>query len=184
MTKNTYIILGVMLAIVVLAGIFTYVVIQRDNNSINEETKEIFASETTEGFAYTDIKGNDTSLEQYLGRILVVTSWASWSPFSKDGLTSLDSLASKYSVDEIIFLAVNRKETKEMAERYMNTLPSLDNLLIILDPTDHFYTAVAGYAMPETVIFDTRGDIILHIKGVVKVADIEAELEILLNKDS
>jgi len=181
MSRNTIITLVVICMVVVMAGVFTYTILVK--NSINESTKQIFKAET-EDFAYTDLAGNVVSLEQYLGKILVVTSWASWSPFSKNDLIELNELASGYGHEEIVFIAINRKENKDMAERFMNTLPDLEDLLVILDPTDHFYNAVSGYAMPETVIFDTQGEIMLHIKGVAKVEDIKKELEILVVNES
>jgi len=178
MTKKTTVILILIVVTLLVAAVATYKVVQKNKNTINEETKEIFSSESKD-FTYTDINGNEVSLEQYLGKILVVTSWASWSPFSKNDLVDLDDLASNYSQSEVVFIAINRKETKEMAERYMNTLPDLDNILIVLDPSDHFYTAVSGYAMPETVVFDTKGEVVLHVNGVVKTKDIKDEIEIL-----
>jgi len=181
MSRNAIITLIVICIVMIIAGIFTYSVLQK--NTINENTKEIFKAET-EDFAYTDLAGNTVSLEQYLGKVLVVTSWASWSPFSKNDLTELNELASRYNKEKFVFIAINRKENKEMADRFMKTLPDLGNLLVILDPSDHFYNAVSGYAMPETVVFDTQGEIVLHIKGVAKVDDIKKELEILVANES
>jgi len=33
--------------------------------------------------------------------------------------------------------------------------------------------------MPETVVFDTKGEVVLHVNGVVKTKDIKDEIEIL-----
>jgi len=85
MTKKTTVILILIVVTLLVAAVATYKVVQKNKNTINEETKEIFSSESKD-FTYTDINGNEVSLEQYLGKILVVTSWASWSPFSKNDL--------------------------------------------------------------------------------------------------
>ncbi len=183
MRTNTIVTLVIIVVILLVAGIFTYTTIKNKSPKINEDTKQIFADDSTD-FHYTDINGNEISLEQYLGRVLVVTSWASWSPYSESDLTALNDLSNNYSENEVIFMAINRKETKEMAERFLNTQPEYSNLLLVLDPTDHFYNAVAGYAMPETVIFDQAGEISLHIKGVADTNDIKDQVEILINNET
>ena len=180
MRKSTIFFIFFLLLLLIIAGFFTYNIVKNGKTEVSEETKQIFSDES-EDFYYTDINGNEISLEQYLGRVLVVMSWASWSPYSANDLKQLNELAGNYDESDVIFMAINRKENKEMAERFLNTIPNPDNLLLVLDPTDNFYKAVAGYAMPETVIFDEQGEISLHVKGVADTADIKSNIELILS---
>lgn len=177
--KKTLIALAILL--VIALGITTYIVYQ-NKNAVLEETIEVFSNKPGES-PYSDLLGNPVSLEQYLGKVLVVVSWASWSPFSQNDLTMLVELASEYSRDDVIFMAINRKETKEQAARYVQTIPSLEGLVVVLDPRDAFYSAVGGYAMPEVVIYNKRGEIVQHSRGVAQKSEIKTTLETLLNKE-
>jgi thiol-disulfide isomerase/thioredoxin len=162
--KNKYVIVGVMFGVILVLALVTYFFISSDNDDINVETAGIFTNVEGEE-PYTDLNGNPVSLDEYLGRILVVATWASWSPFSQPDLEMLNNLATEYNKEEVFFLAINRKESKEQAGRFLSTLPELNNIFIAIDPRDHFYTAVGGYAMPEVVIYNKTGDVILHARG-------------------
>jgi len=153
--------LGVLLIVAVVITI--YVSVSR-RATINEQTKSIFTG-VEDTATYTDVNGVELKLEDFLGQVLVVTSWATWSPFTATDLTSLDLLAAGYPVDQVTFMAINRKETKEQAARLLVTLPEFPRLKIIIDTQDHFYRSVVGYAMPETLVFDSTGEIVLHHRG-------------------
>jgi len=182
MKKSNLITLIILGLLVLVAGGSTFWYLYQKNHAVLEETAAIFAN--AEGEApYSDLLGNEVSLEQHLGKILVVVSWASWSPFSQTDLLMLSELASKYPSEDVVFMAINRKETKEQAARYLNTLPELPNLVLVLDPRDHFYGAVSGYAMPEAVIYNRRGEVVEHFRGIAPKAEIENALDSLLTTD-
>ncbi len=174
LNRKQIIFIGALFVCIVLVSLYTYTVVKRSHFGVSEEAKAIFSD--AGGIVYKNITGNTVSLDSYLGKVIVVTSWASWSPFSAADLTALNELAGQ-SGEEVVFLAINRKETKDQALRYLATLPEFPNLVIVLDQDDRFYNLVEGYAMPETVVFDTRGEIILHDRGVFSVDNVKAAIE-------
>ncbi len=171
------IVLGVLVALLTAAALATLYVVQR--KSIDESTKNIFAG-AEDTITYTDVNGAEMSLEDYLGQVLVVTSWASWSPFTESDLTSLNLMAADYPDEEVTFMAINRKETKDQAARLLATLPSFPELKIVIDTQDHFYHSVAGYAMPETIVFDEQGAIILHVRGALDAVAVRSAIDAAL----
>ena len=173
------IVLGVLLLIAIIATL--YIVIARQN-AVSEETKNIFAG-VEDRITYTDVNGAELTLENFLGQVLVVTSWASWSPFTAADLTSLDLIAKDYPDDEVTFMAINRKETKDQAARLLSTLPEFPELMIIIDTEDHFYHSVAGYAMPETIVFNKKGEIVLHQRGALTAAEVRQAIDLALKAD-
>ncbi len=178
MIKNNKFIVIFLILVLICLGSYTLFVVYKKNIAINESTKSIFADSKDSSVAsYTDLDGNVISLEQYLGKVLVVTSWASWSPFSKDDLISLSEVASSQESSKVVFIAINRKETREQAQRYTNTLPELNSVIIALDPTDHFYMSIGGYAMPETIIYNQKGDVVNHIRGVINQNDLKSYID-------
>lgn len=181
MKNNTKFIL-VLVVIVCLLGTLTFFVTRQAKNRIDEATLATF-SNIPGSAAYTDLNGNEISIEQYFGKILVVNSWASWSPFSATDLPLLAKLAGEFNSDEVVFLAINRKETRDQAVRFVNTLPNLGSLVLVLDPRDHFYASVGGYAMPEMVIYNQVGEIIQHFRGDANENKIREVLNQLLNNN-
>lgn len=180
MEKNHKLVLGGLAAVLVVTGAVAGYIQYQKNYGITDEAVSVFSN--VEGEApYSDLLGNPVSLDTHLGKVLVVATWASWSPFSAPDLTMLNSLATQFDSNQVVFMAINRKETKEQAARFMATQPSFDNLLVVLDPRDHFYGAVGGYAMPEVVIYNERGEVVLHERGVANEAIIKAAVEAELN---
>lgn len=120
---------------------------------------------TSEKEQYTDMAGNSAVLSDYLGEVLVVNSWASWSPFSSKELAELSLLVGAYNDHGVKILAINRAEQSETAERYLKTVDGHESIILILDPDDNFYRSVEGYTMPETLFYDKKGNIVHHNRG-------------------
>jgi thiol-disulfide isomerase/thioredoxin len=183
MTSSSKKTLVALTLVLLLAAAATYYFLSYSpNHSINKETLSVFSNPEGE-LPYTDLEGNPVSLDKYLGRILVVVSWASWSPFSKDDLLMLSELSKNYDAEKVVFMAINRKETKEQAARYINTIPEITGLVVALDPRDNFYAAVGGYAMPEAVIYSKYGEIIDHQRGVANKEQIVGVIDGVIEKD-
>lgn len=175
-TTQKKVILGSLIVFVAASIVGVYLLQNRADRAANDQAAKIFAS-TGETPTYTDIFGNPVALEDYLGSTVVATTWASWSPFSAFDLAKLNTLAESYADSGVVFLAINRKETREQAQRYVATLPELPNLVLVIDSEDKFYGLVGGYAMPETVIFNQAGEIVSHIRGELSVEVVTSVLE-------
>lgn len=160
-SKQSVIILVLLTLILFLAGWFTYRAITQDRLEESPAGVALFG-DGTEGYRYTTLEGKEVALEAYLGKVLYINTWASWSPLSGPELLQLHELAGEYADRDIVFLALNRKETSDQATRFIAGMPPLTNVTLLIDTADHFYGAVGGYAMPETVVFDAAGDIIVH----------------------
>jgi thiol-disulfide isomerase/thioredoxin len=170
MKQSYWVIVVALILVIGLLAVLTYVIRDRAEREAANEADDTLFAEGLEN-PYTDQSGNPVTLDDYLGSIIVVNSWASWSPFSVQELQDLNQIAGEYKDKNVVVIAVNRKESKEQAERFLSTLPPLPNLTIIIDTKDHFYGAVGGYAMPETVYYDTRGTISTQRQGAVTVQD-------------
>jgi len=125
--------------------------------------------------AYTDISGIPVSLDAYLGQNLIIHSWASWCPQCVDQLKLFSSIVSTFPETKLV--AINRGEDSVTAERFLNYYSLWSDVELLLDPTDHFYKSIGGFAMPETVIFDKNGSISAHFRGVVTEEEIRLALQ-------
>ena len=122
--------------------------------------------------SYLDLDGNPVFLSSMKGKSLIVNSWASWMPFSKDELVILNELKKKYG-DSIQILAINRMEDRELVKSYLDIYGIEKNVTFLIDPTDNFYRAIDGYAMPETVFYASDGTLSMHKRGVLTVEELE-----------
>ncbi len=179
MNKSSYITLAVIIIILVLAGWYTYLVKTKNaQDSVNEISNKIFQTDTVE--MYTDINGNQINFDTFSGKPLVVNSWATWCPFCQNELKILEKLAEKYNND-VVFLAVNRKEDVRKVIDYLDSLGTFSHIKIILDVNDSYYASIDGFTMPETVFYDKKGDIVFHKRGSMSLPEMEKYLKDALN---
>ncbi len=129
--------------------------------------------------AYRDLSENLVQIRDYKGKPLIVNSWASWMPFSQAELTLLGNVLKEYE-GRISVLAINRMESKGVIQGYMSAYGITEDVRILIDPTDHFYKTVGGYAMPETIFYTKEGDIAYHMRGVLTEEVLRSHIESLI----
>jgi len=173
--KTLVILVAILLAAALLVAYYLYL----SSKEAADSTASVSLS-GTEDAPFTGQNGEIIDLNQFANQIRVVNSWASWSPLSKDELPLLDGIAATYREKGIVFLAINRKENREYSSGYLTTLPALNNLKIVFDPADSYFKNVAGYAMPETIVFDEDGNVRAHFRGTVNQSELAQVLDELL----
>jgi thiol-disulfide isomerase/thioredoxin len=175
--KEKLVTLGIIGAIVLIALAYTWNVIHKAALEKVGDNPVATSLSAQEGQApYTDMLGNELSLTNEFGNVLVVNSWASWSPDSAKELSAFSQLAQKYADKGVKVLAINRAEPKTTAERFLRTIGA-DGVQLILDPDDRFYHSIGGYAMPETVIYDVDGNVFYHHHGIMTAEQMEEYLQ-------
>jgi thiol-disulfide isomerase/thioredoxin len=160
-TKSAIITLLVIITILIIVGLVGFRSIEESQKRSSDAGTALLtdADDTTK--RYETLLGERVTFDTLLGQVIYINSWASWSPLSRDELIALNEVAGREANQDVHFIALNRKETKEQADR-LATLPPLPHLTIIVDTEDHFYTVTGGYSMPETVIYRADGSLFLH----------------------
>ncbi len=164
-----------LLLIVVLVAWYTLRVVERQQLAESAVVADLFGTGESEA-RFATLDGNTLDLRNYLGQPLYIATWASWSPLSRDELIALNAVANEYRDQDITFIALNRKESKEQAERWLATLPPLESLVIVIDTEDYFYNQIGGYAMPETVLYNAMGDRVVHERRPLNESEIRAHV--------
>lgn len=126
-----------------------------------------------------DYAGNDVEFSDYRREILIVYAWASWCPYCGKELEYLSELKSRYG-DELSIVAVNRAEPLVDAKDFTDKLTGMDRLVLLLDQNDSLFKEIGGYAMPETVFINSRGDIVYHQRGPIKPEEVDAKVSELM----
>lgn len=176
--KGHFSTLAIILLILILAGVSVVRVVSERERAAAPASQALTVGPTEAGF--TDLSGNPVPLTDRVGAVLVVNSWASWSPDSAVELPRLAAVAAEYEAEGVRVVAINRAEIKETAERFLRTVDAYDQVELVLDPDDHYYRSIGGYAMPETIFYDAAGEIVHHHRGVMREIDIRNYLDAAL----
>ncbi len=127
-------------------------------------------------------EGTEVPLDEYKRSLLVIHSWASWCTYCAEELQNLAKLKDVYGED-VHILAVNRAESMAEARAFTDSLGLGDKIEILVDPTDSLYKDIEGYAMPETVFINKKGEIIFHQRGPMKVDEVIERIDVLIGKE-
>ncbi|MBP9757556.1 MAG: TlpA family protein disulfide reductase [Candidatus Pacebacteria bacterium] len=122
-----------------------------------------------------DYSGTDVRLSQFKREILVVHAWATWCTYCGEELKNLAILKKKYG-DNILILAPNRAESVHVAKPFTDALGLDDSITYLLDADDAFYRSISGYAMPETLFINDRGEVFFHQRGPMNIAEVEQKI--------
>lgn len=134
-----------------------------------------------EGKSFTDLSGTPVSVNDSFGKVMVVMSWASWCPQCSKDLETLGGVAQEFKDKGVTVMAINRSEDRYTAERYLSTIAPLPSeLKVMLDGDDYYFTHSAGYAMPETIVFDESGTIALQVHGEINKDELKSTLDKIL----
>jgi thiol-disulfide isomerase/thioredoxin len=171
-TKGNVVTVIVMTLIVILVAFYSWTVLHKSKlMALQDSPAGHSFGIDEEASPYTDLKGNPVALSDYVGEILVVSSWASWCPFCGGGLTRLSNLAEAYPEEEVRILAINRAESATTAERFLKSVGATNGIMLILDADDRYYKSIGGFTMPETLFYDRTGNIIHHHRGEMSLIE-------------
>lgn len=129
-----------------------------------------------------DINGNPTSVRELTqGRVAIINVWASWCPYCTKELPDFARL--KASHPDVVIVAVNRKESGATVEAFLREHGvSLQGVDILYDTQDVFYRAINGVGMPETVLVNERGHIVVHRHGPMTLDEMKQAVEALQDR--
>lgn len=122
--------------------------------------------------ALTDYDGTSVSLEKFLGRPLVINSWAVWCPFCRKELPDFAALQKEFP--QITIIAIDRNEPLATVKGYTDELGITDSMVFLLDSGDDFYRSIGGFSMPETIFVDRNSTIVFHKRGPLTLEEMRA----------
>lgn len=170
MQKKTIIILAVIIAVSLIGiwilndneevaeeGETIYTQTPADNNEvenpiINDEP-ELEAKDPAIDFTLKDLEGNDLSLSDFEGKIVLLNFWATWCKFCDIEMPDLEKL---YTENEgILVLGVNVGEDIDLVKEYVDE----KNLSfpIVLDETTEIASDYLVSGLPTTYFIDENG---------------------------
>ncbi len=124
------------------------------------------AGEPTPALQATDLAGKTWRLADLRGRAVLLNFWATWCPPCRAEMPSLQDMAAIYGPDQIVVLAINYKESRNTAARFVQA--SALSLPVLLDPDGSVARQWGARVFPTTVLIDSTGQPRQRIRGEVE----------------
>jgi thiol-disulfide isomerase/thioredoxin len=113
------------------------------------------------GFTLGSRAGQDVSLAQYKGQVVMINFWASWCGPCRQEMPLLESIYKKYNKMGFTLLGVNVEPDSQAANAWLKATPVSFPILYDKESKVSKLYDVAG--MPSTVIIDRNGNLrVLH----------------------
>lgn len=109
-------------------------------------------------FTLKDLKGQNVSLSQFKGKVVLLDFWASWCPPCQASTPFLVEMHKKYGSKGLVVLSINRKEDPATVEAYVKK-HGIENP-VLLDDADAAKNLYPSQGIPTFVLIGRDGKIL------------------------
>lgn len=113
------------------------------------------------------------------GKIVVVNIFASWCPPCLEEIPRLIAVRKEYKEEEVVMWGVSVDKNVSDLVKYMKKLPF--NYPVMLGVGD-FVRKVGVTAVPQLLIYDKKGELVVNHRGLVDEADLKQSIEEIRSK--
>ena len=130
----------------------------------SEETAQLANGQPVPGFHLQKLAGSDTRFpDDYRGKVIALRFWADWCPFCESEMTALEPVHQKYREQGLVILALNVRQDRETAQKFIDKLDiSYD---VLLDTDGEVARAYGVLGLPTTFFVDDQGVLQKRILG-------------------
>ncbi|MEW5953465.1 MAG: TlpA disulfide reductase family protein [Bacillota bacterium] len=165
---------------IMAAGVFACHNLQQFNNSWDAADKTLENSQAP-GFILANLAGEDISLADFHGNVVLLNFWTTWCPYCKLDLPVMDSLYVKYKEKGFVVLAVNVTALEKTTGAVEKVIAENDySFPVLLDKTGDVALKYEATAFPTSFIINQRGEIVYSKIGSFSAKEMEAIVKKLL----
>ena len=115
--------------------------------------------------SFRDQYGNEITLADYEGKVVVLNFWATWCPPCRAEMPSIDRLAGEVAGDDIAVLALStdRHDVQKVVDFFSDT--GVENLKVLQDRRGAVAREAGVLGLPVTVILDREGRELARMQG-------------------
>jgi len=130
-------------------------------------------------FTLKDLSGNEVSLSDFAGKVIVLNFWATWCPPCRTEIPDFVEIYNKYKDMGVVFLGVSLDEDREALEKFIYDYKI--NYPIVLDNQDDNVAVNWGVnAIPTTFFLDSNGNVVGSQVGQMSKSRLETVIKSLV----
>ncbi len=126
-------------------------------------------------FVLAQLGGEPVQLSKLLGKTVLINFWASWCAPCREEMPAIEHFYEKYKAQNVVVLAVNLKDTDEIAKSYFK-----DNNLkmpLLMDRTGLVPGGYRATGVPESYFVDVNGKVRAFSIGIMDDKQLEDNLQ-------
>lgn len=139
------------------------------NSSLNAQLDRFraFSPKETDVLTFTDQEGKIHTSEEFKGKILVVTFWATWCKFCIAEIPSLERLADQFDPEDFAMITICKDIKPEKMKEAASVFESagVKHLKLFFDTNKKSFSTMKVRGLPTTVVFDQKGRMIGRQEG-------------------
>ncbi|MGD0099510.1 MAG: TlpA disulfide reductase family protein [Acidobacteriota bacterium] len=142
----------------------------------SSETPSVEIGRPAPAFKLPDLKGQEISLDQYKGKVVMLDFWATWCGPCRMTMPLLEKLQKEYP-NNMVLLAINLEESRDTVRDYIRQQGL--NSHVLLDEKGSLGEVYGTEAIPMQVLIDKEG-IVRDIKtgfSPTMAGQLRAEIE-------
>jgi len=152
--------------------------VQPQETQIADESKTESTEQTTDkidktspDFELETLDGTTIKLSDLKGKNVIINFWATWCGYCVLEMPDLQKLQDAYKDEDLLILAVNVGETKEVVQKFMeeNKL----NLTVLLDTDSSIANLYGLRSFPSTIAVNKNGEIVTGYVGMLTYSQME-----------
>lgn len=143
-----------------------------EDNVVEEDTKptsevaeefDIAIGKESPNFTLKNLNGEEVSLSDYKGKIVLVNFWATWCPWCDKEMPDLQKLDEEN--DDLVVLAVDVMEDKETVKKYIEK--GKYNFEVLLDEDGEIAKTYLVSGLPASYFIDKEGILLGGVPGAM-----------------
>ena len=124
-----------------------------------------------EEIVFKDSSGEDVSLDDFKGKLLILNFWATWCAPCREEMPSLDSLQSNSNFDNLKIFPINLgQENLSKSDSFFKEI-GIQNLDIYFDAPITLAKKLSLRGVPTTILFNKKGEEFGRIMGSIDFND-------------
>ena len=116
-------------------------------------------------FSLDDMDGEQHSLRDYRGKVIMLNFWATWCPPCRREIPSMESIYQDMGDKGFVVLGVNQFETPDHVFAYMGQLSVFPTFPILFDPDSRISERYAVKGLPTTLLINRQGEVVYRAAG-------------------
>jgi len=115
------------------------------------------------------------------GKLVIVNIFASWCPPCRDEIPGLVNVRKEFKEDEVVVIGVSVDKSMNDLVKYVNGMGI--NYPVFLAKGD-FISRVGVTAVPQLLVYDKEGELVINHRGLVDEADLKKSIEEIQQGDT